>query len=73
MRMARNIVSGRTMSVVLHSEAIASGVTRSIHATLSPNAFAPQAHARYSPNSGNSLRIFGSTSFRSFRERDFFK
>src|SRR5215813_241938 len=42
-RNALNRVSGGTLSLSTQASAIASGVTRSIQATLSPNALAPQA------------------------------
>src|SRR5215475_6278133 len=42
-RNAQNIVTGGTLSLSTQASAIASGVTRSIQATLSPNALAPQA------------------------------
>src|SRR5437773_2720389 len=45
-RMALNIVSGATRSFLTQASAIASGVTRSIQATLRPNALAPQASQR---------------------------
>src|SRR6266853_1608722 len=64
-RIALNIVSGATRSLLTDASAIASGVTRSIQATFSPNALAPQASHGFDDT--NSTSVGGTSSVASIR------
>src|ERR1700704_908553 len=49
------MVSGATRSLLKQAKAIASGVTRSIQATFSPNALAPQASHGFDDTNSTSV------------------